>query len=595
MYLKSIQIQNYGPFDSVNLEMNFNESGNPKPLVLIGKNGSGKTILLSHIVNALISSKQVIYDDCEVEKGKVYKYRTTSYINNEKLFSYSKVEYTDNTFISEWQLRKNKEELEKQTDFIQPREDWADIPPNELMPFNSTVSEESAKKIFEKNCVLYFPSNRFEEPGWLNQNNLLEPIDYSDIKNVKGTSNRSIIALTSLKTCKKWLLDLFLDRNTLEQQFYLAQTPENHVVLNYSGPASLILDEVLKIINIIFGESNTLYFGLGTRNSRTLSIMKNKKVFILDLFQLSTGESLLLGLFLSIIRDFDLCQTTLTSIDDISGIVIIDEIDAHLHGILQRETLPLLINLFPKIQFIITTHSPMFLLGMQKMFGENGFDIIELPTGSIISVENFSEFEDLFTTISNTKKLQDLINKEIEKSHLPIVFVEGDYDIRYLTKAIKFYYDPDLLDLFKFADGEGFGNLDKIWTSLNNRISISLTSQILLLYDCDTRKTNAENNKTHKRIIPLSPENPINIGIENLLPESTILKLETVNEKFIDITSKRQERIRGELIEFPSEKRINKDEKKNICDWLCENGTKEDFIGFCKAIEIIIEFLKNPT
>lgn len=43
------------------------------------------------------------------------------------------------------------------------------------------------------------------------------------------------------------------------------------------------------------------------------------------------------------------------------GIVLIDEIETHLHLQLQKVVLPLLTRLFPNIQFIVTTHSPFVL------------------------------------------------------------------------------------------------------------------------------------------------------------------------------------------------------------------------------------------
>lgn len=43
---------------------------------------------------------------------------------------------------------------------------------------------------------------------------------------------------------------------------------------------------------------------------------------------------------------------------DKSGVVLIDEIDLHLHPGWQQRILPDLMNTFPKIQFIVTTHSP---------------------------------------------------------------------------------------------------------------------------------------------------------------------------------------------------------------------------------------------
>jgi hypothetical protein len=44
------------------------------------------------------------------------------------------------------------------------------------------------------------------------------------------------------------------------------------------------------------------------------------------------------------------------------AVCIVDELDAHLHPTLQRTIVPALRSLFPKVQFIVTTHSP-FVVG----------------------------------------------------------------------------------------------------------------------------------------------------------------------------------------------------------------------------------------
>lgn len=46
------------------------------------------------------------------------------------------------------------------------------------------------------------------------------------------------------------------------------------------------------------------------------------------------------------------------------GIVLIDEIDLHLHPSWQRRLIPALRAAFPKLQFIVTTHSPLVLTGV---------------------------------------------------------------------------------------------------------------------------------------------------------------------------------------------------------------------------------------
>lgn len=48
------------------------------------------------------------------------------------------------------------------------------------------------------------------------------------------------------------------------------------------------------------------------------------------------------------------------------GIVLIDEIETHLHLELQRVILPILTTIFPNIQFVVTTHSPFILNSLEN-------------------------------------------------------------------------------------------------------------------------------------------------------------------------------------------------------------------------------------
>jgi hypothetical protein len=49
----------------------------------------------------------------------------------------------------------------------------------------------------------------------------------------------------------------------------------------------------------------------------------------------------------------------------IPGIVLIDEIEAHLHVSMQKKALPMLTAMFPNIQFIVTTHSPFVMASLK--------------------------------------------------------------------------------------------------------------------------------------------------------------------------------------------------------------------------------------
>lgn len=92
MYLRSIQLKNTGPIQDLNVTMPF-VGDLPKPLVLVGKNGSGKSTLISFVVNALLGLKQQIYEDAEIEKGKVYRLRSPLWIHGSTHFYFARLNF----------------------------------------------------------------------------------------------------------------------------------------------------------------------------------------------------------------------------------------------------------------------------------------------------------------------------------------------------------------------------------------------------------------------------------------------------------------------------------------------------------------------
>ena len=53
-------------------------------------------------------------------------------------------------------------------------------------------------------------------------------------------------------------------------------------------------------------------------------------------------------------------------LSEMEGLVLVDEIDLHLHPKWQLGLIPTLKRVFPKLQFIVTTHSPMVLPGLSR-------------------------------------------------------------------------------------------------------------------------------------------------------------------------------------------------------------------------------------
>ena len=108
-----------------------------------------------------------------------------------------------------------------------------------------------------------------------------------------------------------------------------------------------------------------------------------------------------------------------------------------MHTSLQKKVLPQLLKLFPKVQFIITTHSPLFLMGMKDVFGDDDFEIYQMPDGTKINVERFSEFNRAYRYFADTSKHQEEIKKAIDQSiGCPLVVTEGATDWKHMKAAL---------------------------------------------------------------------------------------------------------------------------------------------------------------
>jgi len=70
--------------------------------------------------------------------------------------------------------------------------------------------------------------------------------------------------------------------------------------------------------------------------------------------------------FIKILFRPDLITITVENPADLQGVVIIDEFGLHMHARWQKKFPSLLSNVFPKIQFIVTTHSVLPIVGAPK-------------------------------------------------------------------------------------------------------------------------------------------------------------------------------------------------------------------------------------
>ena len=92
-----------------------------------------------------------------------------------------------------------------------------------------------------------------------------------------------------------------------------------------------------------------------------LAMVVEKEGMTLNVSQLSDGEKCVLAMFGDLAKRLALANPKLENPLDGDGVVLIDEIELHMHPSWQRTILGVLRSTFPNIQFIITTHSPIVL------------------------------------------------------------------------------------------------------------------------------------------------------------------------------------------------------------------------------------------
>lgn len=594
MYVQRTRLINYGPIDHLDITFPF-EDGKPKPVLLVGTNGSGKSIVLSHVVNGLIAAKGIVYPSTpEVETGKVFKVRSPLYIRTGSEVSFARVDYEDDLFIEELTSVRQKEsdsEIPGGLEEQDARAAWQRMPRGQYSALNGTFRADNREKvegIFAKNCVLYFPSNRFEEPAWLNEENLNTKAEYMDLKHIQGHTHRKIISHSPLRDNQTWLFEVVYDSSVFERRIEThravlentTQATPLPVYLGSHGSATDIYQIALHIVQSVMDRSRDLRFGIGNRLNRSVSVMEGDRALVPNIFQMSSGELALLNLFLSILRDFDLCGGNATRPEDTRGIVVVDEIDLHLHAMHQYEILPRLIRMFPRVQFIVTTHSALFVLGMREALGEDGFSLYSLPQGLRIDPEEFGEFARAYQAFASTSRFMEEVRTAVKDAQRPIVFVEGKTDVQYIQRAAALLGRTALVDQVEMRDASGAPGLKKIWTGIGNLPDELVPQRVVVLHDCEYKGDDLDQGTVFRRRVPRVEDNPLGKGIENLFGRETLLRACEYRSEFIDIEFERKGRQRGETKTIPEKWSVNEDEKTSLCEWICENGTRVDFRHF---------------
>jgi len=151
-------------------------------------------------------------------------------------------------------------------------------------------------------------------------------------------------------------------------------------------------------------EDSSLKLDFNLDELKIYIVQDNKKPFCMN--QLSSGFSSILSIYAHLLIKAEMGKV---GKNDMLGIVIIDEIDAHLHVTLQKKVFSFFSKSFPNVQFIISTHSPFVLQSVSDAV--------------IYNLSNYEQMEDL-SLYSYTSIVKGLLGESEESERLKLLVNE---------------------------------------------------------------------------------------------------------------------------------------------------------------------------
>ena len=222
------------------------------------------------------------------------------------------------------------------------------------------------------------PAGRFERPFY--EETKGAGISLRPMNRFLGHRPLRVRPASCLNHLENFILDVLVEQNLV------GDTTSQHAVQKINV-AYMSLHEIPKPVSSLLSVSKWPTRRVGVAGLHALSLLSAGELDVL----VTVGEIAAQQLYLQ--RTLDPPPVT-----EPPGIVLIDEVDAHLHPQWQQKVLPLYAELFPTIQFIISTHSPFVLRSLAR---DKSF-ILRLPEGHVFD-EDYSAWsidrilEDVFS------------------------------------------------------------------------------------------------------------------------------------------------------------------------------------------------------
>ncbi|WP_195428960.1 AAA family ATPase [Clostridium sp. D46t1_190503_E9] len=360
-YITEININKLRHLENIDIKLSDSE---PKHLLLTGKNGSGKTTTL----NAIKDWLRCIQND-SIRSIRFWKQEIDRFSNQ-----------LDNEVDEEKRLNL-KQEIDRNYSYL-------DNHANSNLNLKFSGDESSLANLYKngKFILAYYGANRKTE---VQVPVGVEKVVLQDVYSLEESPSNIFI---------KYLVDL------KTQQSFARNENDMNVVENIDSWFNRLENAFRTILD---DESIKLKFNY--RNYNFSIIQEGREPYSLN--ELSDGYSSIINIISDLILRMDKNRASEEKnySFDIEGIVLIDELETHLHIELQKKILPFLIEFFPNIQFIVTTHSPFVLNSIE--------DAVVYDLEKNIRLENLSNFsyegivEGYFDVDNYSKELKEKISK----------------------------------------------------------------------------------------------------------------------------------------------------------------------------------------
>lgn len=355
MEIRSFRLQNVGRFKDLDMTLAPTDKHSSNMTVLVGNNGAGKTTLLK----SLATSLSWLVARIRSEKGNGSPVDDEDILNGASAAAISIAVSDDvgefisqpNTALFEWILARPRQG--RKTDTHSSFTDVSRLA--DLYRIRLTEDETASLPL-----IAYYPVERsvLEIPLKIRTKHSFDQLDGYDNALSRGVDFRRFF---------EW----FREREDAENESGVSSTVLTEISNKYGKDSHIwnaltdlkasTRDRQLTAVRTAISTFMPGFTNLRVQRKPRLHMAIDKHGVKLNVSQLSQGEKSMMALVGDIARRLAMMNQSLANPLQGDGIVLIDEVDLHLHPKWQRNLVRQLSETFPNCQFVLTTHSPLVI------------------------------------------------------------------------------------------------------------------------------------------------------------------------------------------------------------------------------------------